>query len=197
MEMRSRTGLSGVKVVGLGQVYFVLGWTTREVQMQKFSRIAAVAALFLCVPASAVLAQSTPTTATPDPGAGSAPAPATAPAAAGDYDTCDHNHDHNHSRDDHAYHHDRARARGKEKEVHPDDPAAGDRQVDRQRHGAFALSQVGAERVSAVHSVREIAETGEQRCGVGKGALASCPPCDDAGGHAELVIARPFGVRLT
>jgi hypothetical protein len=50
--------------------------------MQKFSRIAAVAALFLLMPIGALLAQSTPTTATPDTGAGAAPAPSPAPAAA-------------------------------------------------------------------------------------------------------------------
>jgi hypothetical protein len=49
--------------------------------MQKFSCIAAVAALFLCMPAGALQAQSTPTTATPDTGAGAAPAPVTPPAA--------------------------------------------------------------------------------------------------------------------
>ena len=46
--------------------------------MQKYSRIAAVAALFLCMPAGALQAQNTPPTATPDTGAGAAPAPAPA-----------------------------------------------------------------------------------------------------------------------
>jgi hypothetical protein len=46
--------------------------------MQKYSRIAAVAALFLCMPAGALHAQNTPPTATPDTGAGAAPAPAPA-----------------------------------------------------------------------------------------------------------------------
>lgn len=78
----SRTGSYGVKVVGLGQVYFVRGWTTPEVQMQKFYRVAAVAGLFLWMPAGALLAQSTPTTTTPDTGAGAAPAPAPAAAPA-------------------------------------------------------------------------------------------------------------------
>jgi hypothetical protein len=50
--------------------------------MQRFSRIAAVAALLLLMPTGALLAQSTPTAATPDTGAGAAPAPAPAPAAA-------------------------------------------------------------------------------------------------------------------
>jgi hypothetical protein len=50
--------------------------------MQKFSRIAAVAALFLLMPAGALLAQGTPTAATPDTGAGATPAPAPAPAPA-------------------------------------------------------------------------------------------------------------------
>jgi len=50
--------------------------------MQKFSRLAAVAALFLLMPAGALLAQGTPTTATPDTGAGAAPAPAPAAPAA-------------------------------------------------------------------------------------------------------------------
>ena len=50
--------------------------------MQKFSRIAAVAALFLSVPAGALLAQGTPTAATPDTGAGATPAPTPAPAPA-------------------------------------------------------------------------------------------------------------------
>jgi hypothetical protein len=46
--------------------------------MQKYSRIAAVAALLLYMPASALQAQNTPPTATPDTGAGAAPAPAPA-----------------------------------------------------------------------------------------------------------------------
>ena len=46
--------------------------------MQKYSRIAAVAGLFLCMPAGALHAQNTPPTATPDTGAGAAPAPAPA-----------------------------------------------------------------------------------------------------------------------
>ena len=46
--------------------------------MQKYSRIAAVAALFLCMPAGALHAQNTPPAATPDTGAGAAPAPAPA-----------------------------------------------------------------------------------------------------------------------
>jgi hypothetical protein len=46
--------------------------------MQKYSRIAAVAALFLCMPAGALQAQNTPSAATPDTGAGAAPAPAPA-----------------------------------------------------------------------------------------------------------------------
>src|ERR1700693_5678225 len=50
--------------------------------MQKFSRIAAVAALFLLMPAGALLAQGTPTAATPDTGAGATSAPAPAPATA-------------------------------------------------------------------------------------------------------------------
>ena len=46
--------------------------------MQKYSRIVAVAALFLCMPAGALQAQNTLPTATPDTGAGAAPAPAPA-----------------------------------------------------------------------------------------------------------------------
>ena len=50
--------------------------------MQKFYRVAAVAGLFLWMPAGALLAQNTPTTTTPDTGAGAAPAPAPAAAPA-------------------------------------------------------------------------------------------------------------------
>jgi hypothetical protein len=46
--------------------------------MQKYSRIAAVAGLLLCMPAGALHAQNTPPAATPDTGAGAAPAPAPA-----------------------------------------------------------------------------------------------------------------------
>jgi hypothetical protein len=54
--------------------------------MQELSRIAAAAALFVCVPAGVVLAQSTPntetgTTAAPAQATTTAPAPATEPAA--------------------------------------------------------------------------------------------------------------------
>jgi len=50
--------------------------------MQKYSRISAVATVFLCMPAGPLLAQSTPTTAAPDTGAGAAPVATPAPASA-------------------------------------------------------------------------------------------------------------------
>ena len=46
--------------------------------MQKLSRIAAAAAVFICVPAGVLLAQSTPNTAT---GTAATPAPTTTPAS--------------------------------------------------------------------------------------------------------------------
>jgi hypothetical protein len=40
-------------------------------------------------------------------------------------------------------------------EKEEDDPATGDRSFDRDRHGALALSQLGAEGISEIHSVRQ------------------------------------------
>jgi hypothetical protein len=49
----------------------------------------------------------------------------------------------------------RANDEAEEKERQEGDPAAGDRQVDRQRHRSVTLPPVGAEGVSAIHSIRE------------------------------------------
>jgi hypothetical protein len=53
--------------------------------------------------------------------------------------------------------HGRARDPDEEKEGCENKPAAGDRKVHRQRYGTRALSQIGAERVPALYSVRKIA----------------------------------------
>jgi hypothetical protein len=53
--------------------------------------------------------------------------------------------------------HGRAPDPDEEKEGCENKPAAGDRKVHRQRYGTRALSQIGAERVPALYSVREIA----------------------------------------
>ena len=71
-----------------------------------------------------------------------------------DFGTC--NHDTRNAGDD------PERPTGEEKEDGEDDAAAGDRQVHRQRHRTFSLSQTGAERVPAIYSVLEIAP-GETR----------------------------------
>jgi hypothetical protein len=93
--------------------------------------------------------------------------------ADGDYNASTHDSARRHPTcDDHG----RARDPDEEKEGCENNPAAGDRKVDRQRYGTRALSQIGAKRVPALYSVRKIAglangarslridEAIEQRC---------------------------------
>ena len=49
----------------------------------------------------------------------------------------------------------RKKSASKKKQAGQDDPAAGDRPFGRPRHGTGALSQLGAEGISSIHSVRK------------------------------------------
>ena len=108
-------------------------WLELEHFMQRRSClvVAASVAALISLPAGVALAQSAPNTGTgTTTAAPSATAAETAPATA------------------------EKEKPAPEKEAGQDDPAAGDRSVDRSRHGARALPQFGAERIPAIYSVR-------------------------------------------
>ena len=114
-------------------------WPKPELPMQKQSRAmaAASAAALVVLPAGVALAQGAP---------GGGTAPAAAPPAAPETKAPENTAPENTAPEN--------EGGGEEKETGQDDPAAGDRPFGRQWHGARALPELSAERVSSVYSVR-------------------------------------------